>query len=236
MIQFSSTYRSEEKEIMDDLSFHGPEMEQLLVDLSKVNRFLGGNRITLNGLGYLMKERMGKPTTSIVDVGCGDGETLRRCYFWGKRNNYEFNLMGLDANIHIIKEAKNRSEGIKNINFKAVNVLDKKEPIPKHDIAVFSLFLHHFPEKEIEQILSRVRAQCSTGIIINDLHRSVWAFNLFRIFSTFFLKTKTARHDGLVSVARGFRRHELEKLASVLEGSHRIKWKWAFRYQWIIKK
>jgi hypothetical protein len=50
-----------------------------------------------------------------------------------------------------------------------------------------------------------------------------------------FLKTKIAKHDGLVSVARGFKKEELKQISEKIEGQHHIKWKWAFRYQWSIK-
>jgi len=71
---------------------------------------------------------------------------------------------------------------------------------------------------------------------VNDLERSPWAFTLFKIFSRVILKTDTARHDGLVSVASGFKKAELEQISNTIPGHHTIKKKWAFRHLWIINK
>jgi hypothetical protein len=44
------------------------------------------------------------------------------------------------------------------------------------------------------------------------------------------------RADGLISILRGFKRKDLETYARELELSTSIKWRWAFRYEWIIQK
>jgi hypothetical protein len=46
-----------------------------------------------------------------------------------------------------------------------------------------------------------------------------------------------SREDGLVSILRGFKKPELINFSKInkLE-NYTINWKWAFRYQWIIKK
>ena len=41
--------------------------------------------------------------------------------------------------------------------------------------------------------------------------------------------------DGLISILRGFKREELESFSNILQVKPQIKWKWAFRYQWIIQ-
>jgi hypothetical protein len=41
--------------------------------------------------------------------------------------------------------------------------------------------------------------------------------------------------DGLTSILRGFKRKDLENFSKELKVMPQIKWKWAFRYQWIIK-
>ena len=42
--------------------------------------------------------------------------------------------------------------------------------------------------------------------------------------------------DGLTSILRGFKRKDLEKFSKTLQVIPQIKWKWAFRFQWIIQK
>jgi hypothetical protein len=41
--------------------------------------------------------------------------------------------------------------------------------------------------------------------------------------------------DGKLSILRGFKRKELKALARKMNfKNYSIRWKWAFRYQWII--
>jgi hypothetical protein len=45
-----------------------------------------------------------------------------------------------------------------------------------------------------------------------------------------------SREDGLTSILRGFKKEELLHFSKKLNFSnYKIQWKWAFRYQWIIK-
>ncbi|MGK0428398.1 MAG: hypothetical protein ACJARX_000041, partial [Psychroserpens sp.] len=46
----STKYRSEEEEIMDDLDYNGPILHDALDKLAKINQWLGGNIVTINGL------------------------------------------------------------------------------------------------------------------------------------------------------------------------------------------
>jgi len=235
MPKYSSKHRSTEVEIMDDFNLQGKEMQAVLTDLKTVSSLLGGASITLKGIKKLLAKCPKNKPITIIDVGCGDGEMLRKCARFGKKNGYTFNLVGVDANANIISEARARSKNFENVTFKTVDI-SSKEQIPKADIAVCNLFLHHFKNDDIVNILQNLIQNSKLGVVVNDLHRSKVAFTLFRGFSSVFLKTKIARHDGLVSVARGFKKEELENLSKNIDNQQSlIRWKWAFRYQWILK-
>ncbi|MGA8854263.1 MAG: methyltransferase, partial [Christiangramia sp.] len=71
---------------------------------------------------------------------------------------------------------------------------------------------------------------------INDLQRSKAAYVLFKAFCAVFVHNEIARKDGLISILRGFKKNDINKLSEEIKAAkHEIKWKWAFRYQWIIK-
>ncbi|KJJ38069.1 hypothetical protein MB09_10555 [Aequorivita vladivostokensis] len=237
MIYFSNKKRSEQSEIMDSMDFQGKEMERLLNDLKTVNKWLGGNRITVKGMDYLLRNHPKDRKLTILDIGCGDGELLRKCADYGKRNNFHFECIGIDFNSNILEYAKTQSKNYANIEFRKVDVFLEENLIPNCDIAVCTLFLHHFNNKQIEELLMNLVPKVTIGIVINDLHRNRNAFQLFKIVSTFFLKTETARHDGLVSIARGFKKDELNNISiKIPNQKSEINWRWAYRYQWILKK
>ena len=52
-----TTYRSKEDEILDDFDLQGPELETSLEDIARVNRWLGGNYVTLSGIRELLKDQ-----------------------------------------------------------------------------------------------------------------------------------------------------------------------------------
>ena len=75
------------------------------------------------------------------------------------------------------------------------------------------------------------------GIVVNDLQRSKLAYRLFQMLIFIFRLEKMTANDGLISILRGFKRKDLEKFSKDLGlKKYSIKWKWAFRYQWIIEK
>ena len=89
----------------------------------------------------------------------------------------------------------------------------------------------------MKALVQRFLDQAQIGVVVNDLHRSRWAFWLFKMVSYLIIKTTIARSDGLISVARGFKRKELKLLSKEIKNSTSvISWKWAFRYSWILKK
>ncbi len=220
---------------MDDMNFQGEEMKALLKDLAIVNKWLGGTGITLSGIDLLLKKHtnFNKPLV-VLDLGCGDGEMLRKVVTWGQQRNVDVRCIGLDANPFIIEEAIKRSKGYNTIEFKKIDVFSDLDLLPEFDIALCTLFLHHFQEKKIVGFLQDIGQKAKVGVVVNDLMRNVWAFRLFKLFGQLFLRTHTARHDGLVSIARGFRKKEILAMSRSINGTHSIKSKWAFRYQWLI--
>lgn len=237
MITFSNKYRSEQLEIMDDLDFQGVEMKNVLGDLKTVNKWLGGKNITLNGIEKLLLDKTKNDFIKILDVGCGDGELLRNCAKYADKNNLKMECIGVDFNINILEHAKSQSKEFPNIKFQKVDVFLEEELIPNCDIAICTLFLHHFNNENIEELLNVLLKKSNIGLVINDLQRSRVAFNLFKVVSKLFLKTQTAKHDGLVSIARSFKKNELESISKKIPNQKSsIHWRWAFRYQWIIKK
>ena len=107
----------------------------------------------------------------------------------------------------------------------------------KYDIVLCTLTLHHFKDDEIIQLMTVFNANSRVGIVINDLHRSALAYRLFQVLCFVFQLNAMSREDGLVSILRGFKKEELNQFSRKLSfTNYKIQWKWAFRYQWIVKK
>jgi hypothetical protein len=97
-----------------------------------------------------------------------------------------------------------------------------------------TLFLHHFKEDPLVSFLRTTLKQTQIAIVINDLHRHKLAYYLFMLLSVF-IKNNMIIEDGLTSVLRGFKRRDLVKIAQIIQVKPEISWKWAFRYQCILR-
>lgn len=229
-----TTFRTDEQEIMDDFTLGGKALRTNLDILSSINKWLGGNQVSLDGIQQLIKGQPKEKELVIVDLGCGNGDMLRRVSKLGKKLGYTFKLVGIDANEDSIQYATLLSLGFDNITYIQMNIFSEEFKELDYDIALSTLFLHHLKDKEILDKLSLLKEKAGVGIVVNDLHRSKLAYSLFSIVS-FFINNKIIRNDGLISIRRGFKKSELEHFANQLQINSDITWKWAFRYQWILK-
>ena len=230
----STKERSDEEEIMDDLDYNGPILHDSLDKLAKINQWLGGNIVTITGLKKALSKHPKKKIITIIDLGCGGGDILREVSRFGEKNGYKFKLMGIDANPHTINYANTLSENYPNIEFKAIDIFSEAFKTLKYDLVLTTLFLHHFKNDELVTFLKPVLEKAKLGIVVNDLHRHKLAYYLFKLLSIT-IKNKTIVQDGLTSVSRGFNRKELEVISQRLDSNYQIHWKWAFRFQWILK-
>jgi len=236
LINIPTTFRSNEEEIMDDFDLQGDDLKFVLKDIDNVNRRLGGHHITIKGIKNLIKNT-NKTELSIADVGCGSGQTLRQISRWGKSRNLKLSLYGIDANAHIIEQAKCLSKGYNDITYVQKNIFAEEFKSQHFDIITCCLTLHHFKDDEILKLISLLHAQSEIGVVVNDLHRSKLAYVLFKLYSTLFMKSKIAKNDGGVSILRGFKKNDLLRYTERIKlNNFELKWHWAFRYLWILKK
>lgn len=229
--------RSDESEIMDDYEMEGEVLRDALDKIAKINQLLGGNQLTLQGVNNLIETLPKQKEIVIVDVGCGNGDMLRTLADYGLKHNLNFRLIGIDANNFTINHARRLSEDYPNICYQCEDVFSSSFSEFKYDIVLCTLTLHHFKDDDIIKLMSIFNTNSRIGMVINDLHRSAFAYSLFQGLCFVFRLNDMSREDGLISIKRGFKKVELENFSKKLKfTNYKIQWKWAFRYQWIIKK
>ena len=225
--------RTEEEEIMDDFLLEGEELRDALDKIARINQFLGGNQLTLQGVKKLINS---EEEITIVDVGCGNGDMLRTLADYGNKNNLKFNLIGIDANAFTINYAKEITKEYPNISYKCEDIFSESFAQMSYDIILCTLTLHHFKNNEIDYLIQLFSKQARLGIVINDLHRHSIAYRAFQVICFIFRLNKMSKQDGLVSILRGFKKQELIDFSERNNlKDYTINWKWAFRYQWIIR-
>ncbi len=229
--------RTDDTEIMDDFQMEGIILKEALDKIAQINKLLGGNKLTLQGVRRLIKKRDKNLQITIIDIGCGNGDMLRKLADFGLKNQYNFNLIGIDANQYTINYAREISGDYSNISYQCKNIFDKQFNELKYDIVLCTLTLHHFKKNEIENLLNIFYQNSKIGIVINDLQRSIVSYRLFQLIGYVFKLNEMTKQDGLTSILRGFKKQELIDFSEKIKlKNYTIHWKWAFRYQWIINK
>lgn len=227
--------RRTDQEIMDDLEMDGDQLIDSLDHIARINQWLGGNRLTIDALKTLLKDLPKDKELSIVDLGCGNGDMLRVIAAMGRKKGYRFRLLGIDANQATIDYAIQLSVDYPEIEYRSQNVLSPGFKEIKYDIALCTLFLHHFEDEVALEFVNTIVENSRIGVVVNDLHRHPMAWYLFNLI-TLGMNNKMAREDGLLSILKGFKRKDLEQFACGINGKSTIHWRWAFRYHWLILK
>ncbi|CAM4027287.1 Methyltransferase domain-containing protein [Pedobacter westerhofensis] len=231
-----TTQRSTAPEIMDDFQMEGEILRDALDKIASINQLLGGNKVTLEGITALIREQPKQKVIRIVDIGCGNGDMLRALADYALKNDLNFILKGIDANAFTVNHAGRLSSSYSNISYKCTDIFDTQKEIENCDIILCTLTLHHFTDGQIMALLQRFGKSATLGYVINDLQRSAIAYHLFEALCFVFRLNYMSRQDGLVSILRGFKKADLLSYAQKLNLKNSlIRWKWAFRYQWIVK-
>lgn len=223
--------RSYQSEWMDDLTCGGEEIRQTLSELETINALLGGNQVTINALSRMLSASPEKKF-SIVDVGCGGGDMLRRIRKWSRKRGLDLRLTGVDANPNIIACARDQTPADLRIDYEVCDIFSPEFDLSRFDIVVGTLFFHHFKEEALIRFFTRVREHVSTGLIVNDIHRHPLAYHSIRLLTKWLSRSAMVRHDAPVSVLRAFSREEMSGIIREA-GFNRIslRWMWAFRWQ-----
>lgn len=229
--------RSKEKEFLDDLQCEGDDLKQNLRELKFINKWLGGNNVTLSGLEKALLNVQIKEPLRIADLGCGGGDILELIAKWGREKNMPMFLTGVDANAYIIEYAKKNTVEYPEIRYELLNVFSEQFASMKFDLVNCTLFCHHFDDESLVKLFSQLRNQTRIAVVINDLHRHWFAYYSISWLTKFFSRSYMVKNDAKLSVLRGFSRKELEAIirkAGYTDFS--VSWKWAFRWEAVLRK
>ena len=86
------------------------------------------------------------------------------------------------------------------------------------DVIVCSQLLHHFADGDARGVIAELHRVARRGVVISDLRRSWLAAGGFWIASLALGFHPITRHDGVVSVLRGFTTAELRELTRSVTG------------------
>ncbi len=194
--------RSAQPEWMDTQVVAPEDFAACLADLASVNTVTAARLPTLGFMRRVARRHPGR-TLRVLDVGCGEGDMLRRLHRWSLRAGHRLELEGIDLNPLGIEAARAATPADVPIRYRVADVFD--EGLGQYDVILSSLFTHHLSDTEVAAFLHVMEAHAGLGWFVNDLHRHPLAYNGFRALSALAGWHRFVRHDGPISVARSFR-------------------------------
>ena len=222
-------HRSNTKELLDGENIPTNDLYQNLKELNTINKLLGGYAISFNALKKILTKNK---SYTLVDIGCGGGDTLRQIQSWNKKKNYQLNLAGIDLKQTCIDYSlKNNNSEIKFICDDYKNTLNH---ISKIDILHACLFCHHLSETQIIELIQFCKYN-KIILVINDLERNPIAYYSIKFLTQLFSKSYLVKNDAPLSVLRGFKKSEwLNIIKQSGAVNFTLNYRWAFRHEIII--
>lgn len=203
--------RSTELERIDTGDYTPAEYATFLREIAFINRYVGDRRALKKSLLREIRQNDLREF-SVLDVGCGSGELLRMIAEFAEGSDRKAQLTGIDLNS--ISSATTRSESREFPEIASVRGDAFHLPFADgaFDYAISSLFFHHLTDEQIPVALKEMSRVSRRGIFLIDLHRDAVTYLGYKLLCFVFRISPLVRHDGSLSIRKGFRLGELRHL------------------------
>lgn len=204
--------RSLELEHIDKGDYTAEEYEGCIVELQRVNRWLGDASALKHSL---LAQIAAKNLTSfsVLDVGAGSGELLKVIANWANQRGRKAQLVGLELNARSVGVIAERQITLPVISAVQGSAFELPFIDDQFDYALCSLFTHHFQDSDIVIILRELGRVARRGIFVIDLYRHPVAYFFYTTVLRLFLHNRLVREDSALSILRSFTPNELRNLA-----------------------
>jgi SAM-dependent methyltransferase len=192
-------------ELLDDPSSDAALVTRSLRDVAQANRWFGGTAAVVAEVDSLLEA--GSAPLTLLDVGTGAGDIPEQVRQRARRRGVELTTIGLERTTSIAAGAATRARFVCVGDGLHLPFRDKSM-----DIVTCSQVLHHFADDEATTLIREMHRVARRLAVVADLRRS-WIAAAGIWVSSFALRFHpVSRHDGVLSVLRGYRRHELAAL------------------------
>ena len=225
--------RSSRLEHLDIGDYTAEEYEGCMVELRRVNAWLGDTR-ALHQTLLAEIEQVGLKRFSVLDVGAGSGELLRAAAGWARSKHLSGRFVGVELNARSTSSIVEESYTFPEISAVRGDGLRLPFADGTFDYAICSLFTHHFQDQAVVALLRELARTARRSIFVIDLHRHPVAYYFYTTIGRLFLHNRLIREDGALSILRSFTPHELSRLAD-RAGLEDVKVTRTFPYRLVLR-
>jgi ubiquinone/menaquinone biosynthesis C-methylase UbiE len=204
--------RSYELEYIDTGDYTPDEYQGCIVELKRVNRWLGDTRTLRRTLLREVEERRLREF-SVLDVGAGSGELLRATAAWARKTKRSAKLVGLELNPDSARAMETDSADFPTLSAVQGDAFELPFAEKQFDFVISSLFTHHLTDNQVVAVFREMARVARLGICVIDLHRHPIAYYFYTTIGRLILYNRLLRHDGALSILKSFKPRELLALA-----------------------
>lgn len=189
-------------ELLDDPGTDHELVLRTVTDITRSNMIFQGTRAAVAELA-LSFPRLPR-VASLLDVGTGAGDVPRLAQLAALRSGISLRTFGLDSEPVLARRASAQvSHGLCGSGL-ALPLADGSV-----DVAMCSQTLHHFRDDAARTLLREMNRVARVAVVVSDLRRSWIAVGGFWLGSFPLGFHPVTRHDGVLSVLRGFTKEEM---------------------------
>ena len=189
-----------------------------LRDLRRVNRLLGGVRLSRLAIDLLLRvapTHLDLSPTSIIDVGTGAVDIPVALLADARRRGRRLEVFAVDARPEVLETARAIRPALGRVAGLAIGVSDGRSlPHPDRsiDIAHASLLLHHLEPDDAVAVLVEMARVARVGVVVNDLNRGRMHWLGAWLIGRLLTRNRYTRRDAPLSVRRAYTRREMRGL------------------------
>jgi ubiquinone/menaquinone biosynthesis C-methylase UbiE len=193
-------------EFLDDPDVDDAVRARSHEDVARSNTMFGGSRAVQAELEMVLDDSDAH-TVSLLDVGTGIGDIPALAKESWRTRGIAITAFGVDISPCLLRDA--RAEGIIPVCGDALALPIASKSV---DIVICSQTLHHFEAPDAIMLLRELDRVARVRVIVSDIRRSWLAAAGIWLASYPLRFHPVSRHDGVVSVLRGFTTGELRHL------------------------
>lgn len=197
---------AEALELMDDPDCDPERLERTYRQFATVNRLLSGwRRLYRTRIRpRLHPERR----TTLLDIGFGAGDIPRAIAGWAARDGLPLQITAIDPDERALDHA--RGVPVAGVRFERASSAELVGRGERFDLVTSNHLLHHLDATSLGRLLADSEALARGLVIHNDLARGRLGYGVYAAATLPLRSGSFLHHDGLLSIRRSYRRHELQ--------------------------